>query len=347
MTTHPHTIPTRSPRRPQAPRRWSWFAPPMRSTTTSIPTTMPLEEALEELTLLTDAGLETELVFHDGRDLPAFASFPLLDSEEGRARLATYYRAFIDTAVEQGMGFVAETPTWRANPDWAASLGYDAADLDRANRKAVAFCRSMLDGAGCAAGFVSGNIGPRGDGYEPGTQMRADEAAAYHSTQIRSFAAAGADLVSAFTLSYVEEAVGVATAAARAGLPSVVSFTVETDGRLPSGESLADAIRRTDEATGTSPLYYMVNCAHPTHFSEVIDGDDWSLRIRAVRANASRMSHAELDAAEELDDGDPAELAAEYRALRARLPRLAVIGGCCGTDHRHVAAIAEAFAQAD
>lgn len=316
----------------------------MSTTTTTNPTPTTVSEAFDDLTFLTDAGLETELLFHDGRDLPAFASFPLLDSDEGRQRLSAYYRAFIDTAVEYGMGFVAETPTWRANPDWAATLGYDAAQLDRVNREAVAFCRSLLDGAGCVAGFVSGNVGPRGDGYEPGAQMRVDEAAAYHAAQIGSFAEAGADLVSAFTLSYVEEAIGVATAAARAGLPSVISFTVETDGRLPSGESLADAIRRTDEATGASPLHYMVNCAHPSHFAGVLDDEEWVQRIRAVRANASRMSHAELDVAEELDDGDPAELAAEYRDLMARLPHLAVVGGCCGTDHRHVAAIAAGFA---
>jgi S-methylmethionine-dependent homocysteine/selenocysteine methylase len=140
----------------------------------------------------------------------------------------------------------------------------------------------------------------------------------------------------------VDEAVGIARAAQAAGLESAISFTVETDGRLPSGQPLGDAIEQVDAETGSAPAYFMVNCAHPTHFAAVLDGD-WRERIAGIRANASKMSHAELDAADELDEGDPNELAAQYLALRDRLPNVNVLGGCCGTDDRHIAAIAAAW----
>jgi homocysteine S-methyltransferase len=293
--------------------------------------------------LLTDSGLETWLVFHRDRDLPDFASFPLLDTDDGRALLAEYFRDHIAVASKAGVGIVLETPTWRANPDWAARAGYDEAALDRVNRDSVAFLRSIADEFPDVAVVVSGNIGPRGDGYNPEELLHPDAAEAYHRTQIASFAAAGADRVTMLTATHAGEPIGIVRAAQAAGVPVVISFTVETDGRLPSGQSLADAIAEVDEATGGAALHFGVNCAHPDHFVDAIGADAPSLaRIELVRANASRMSHAELDEAEELDDGDPAELAAQYAALRAAHPQLRVLGGCCGTDVRHVAAIADA-----
>jgi|tagenome__1003787_1003787.scaffolds.fasta_scaffold20933277_2 homocysteine S-methyltransferase len=302
--------------------------------------------------LLTDGGLETVLIFSDGIELPAFAAFPLLSDAAGVAVLERYYRGFLDVAADAGAGFVLETPTWRAGPDWAAELGYPVDDLRRVADAAVVLGRDLLEGwPGAGPAWVSGCLGPRGESFAPEEAMSSAQAADYHATQVAQLAAAGADLVTAFTLGYVEEAVGVVTAAAACGIPSVVGFTVETDGRLPSGTPLAEAVQQVDEATGAAASWFMVNCAHPEHVlaglppsSGASDAGPLS-RIRAYRPNASRLSHAELDAAETLDDGDPAELADGVRRVRRRLPGVQVIGGCCGTDVRHVRAMAQTLAR--
>jgi homocysteine S-methyltransferase len=294
---------------------------------------------LADKLFLTDAGMETFLIFHEGIELPFFASFDLMKNEEGIMHVRRYYERFIALARHRGLGFVFEAPTWRANADWASKLGYDAKTLAQINRRTIAFMAAMRDEFETSETpiVISGNIGPRGDGYNPDRMMRADEARRYHTEQIEVFAATEADLVSAFTLNYVDEAVGVALAAKSANMPVVISFTVETDGRLPTGQSLKDAIVETDSRTGTAPAYYMLNCAHPTHF---VDGlasrEPWVKRLRGLRANASTRSHAELDAAPDLDAGDPVALGRQYRALRKALPQLTILGGCCGTDHRHV-----------
>jgi S-methylmethionine-dependent homocysteine/selenocysteine methylase len=288
---------------------------------------------------LTDGGLETTLIFHDGFDLPHFAAFTLLADEAGRKAIASYYDAYLAVAEEHDLPITLDTATWRASSDWGARLGYSSEQLAEANRAAVAAVRAAIERRPARA-VVSGAVGPRGDGYVAGERMTADEARDYHGAQIDVLAGAGADLVSALTLTYVAEATGIARAAAEAGVPAVISFTVETDGRLPSTQPLADAIAQVEEATGGSPAYYLVNCAHPTHFAHVLDGAEPLERIRGVRANASSKSHAELDEAEELDMGDPDDLAAQIGALRAGLRRLTVFGGCCGTDHRHIAALA-------
>jgi S-methylmethionine-dependent homocysteine/selenocysteine methylase len=294
---------------------------------------------------VTDGGLETDLIFNRGIDLPEFASFVLIDDPTGKNALIDYYSGYHDIARERGAGFILDTPTWRANRDWGARLGYDSARLADVNRRWADTASAMRDewGEDGVPVVLSGNIGPRGDGYDPGEQMSADQAAGYHGEQIATFAGSGMDMVTALTLNYVEEAVGVAQAAAAHGLPSVISFTVETDGRLPTGQPLGEAIGQVDSETGGAPAYFMVNCAHPTHFEDALNDEVVRERIRGVRANASKMSHAELDESEELDDGDPQELADGYARLREQLPNLCVLGGCCGTDHRHVAAVTARF----
>ena len=288
---------------------------------------------------LTDGGLETTLVFVDGIDLPDFAAFRLLDSDAGRAALRRYYSPYLDLAEQHGAGFVIDTPTWRASLDWGARLGYDPIRLAAVNRRAVEFVTALADERPGLQRVVNGVIGPRGDGYVIGATMSSSEAAAYHGLQARAFAEAGAEMISAITMTYAEEAIGIARAAASVSLSAVISFTVETDGRLPSGQTLADAIAQVDAATSASPAYYMVNCAHPTHFIDSLDPTaDWVGRINGVRANASTMSHAELDAATELDRGDLDLLADNYAKLSTVLD-LRVIGGCCGTDHEHVQSV--------
>lgn len=293
---------------------------------------------------LNDSGMETTLVFHEGRDLPAFAAFPLLESDTDRAWLRAYFDRHLRLAERHGAGFVIDTPTWRANPDWGRELGYDQAALDHINTEAVAFCRAIARDWAARVNpiVVNGVIGPRGDGYIAGTTTAA-EAEAYHAAQIAALAGAGADMLTAYTLSTIEEAVGITRAAAIAGIPVAISFTVETDGLLPSGMPLGTAIEAVDETTDGAPAYFMINCAHPTHFAHLLEGKPaWARRIRGLRANASMLSHAELESSETLDDGDPVDLARRIEALRAFLPNLAVLGGCCGTDHRHVEAIAGA-----
>jgi S-methylmethionine-dependent homocysteine/selenocysteine methylase len=257
---------------------------------------------------IADGGLETTLIFRDGFDLPHFAAFTLLDDEAGRAGLRAYYEPYLRVAKEQGVGVVLDTPTWRANPDWGAALGYSPDQLDDVNRRAVTLLDELRDHADVV---ISGCVGPRGDGYVADDLMTADEAERYHLRQVGTFGACGADLVSAITMTYAKEAVGIARAAAVVGVPAVLSFTVETDGRLPSGQPLREAVEQADAETAGSVAYFMVNCAHPTHFDDVLAGEDpWVTRIRGLRPNASTKSHAELDEADELDEGDPIDLGA-------------------------------------
>jgi S-methylmethionine-dependent homocysteine/selenocysteine methylase len=291
---------------------------------------------------LTDGGIETVLIFGEGIELPAFAAFDLLKDEAGTETLRRYYAPYVAEAAGWRLGFVAESPTWRASPRWASELGYGAIELDAFNRRAIALMEELRSKHPLVV--ISGCVGPSDDGYDPQEHLTADAAEAYHSTQIATFASTAADMVTAITMTYAEEAIGITRAAVRAGLPVVISFTLETDGRLPSGQSLADAIAQVDGETDGAPAYYMINCAHPTHFDTVLSDALVRERVRGIRANASTRSHAELDEATELDEGDPADLAARYAGLTAELPHLNVFGGCCGTDHRHVAAIAGAVA---
>jgi len=294
---------------------------------------------------LTDGGLETTLIFHHGLELPLFAAVDLLKDDEGTEQLRLYYAPYAISARERGVGLVLESPTWRASPGWAAQLGYSPQQLDALNRKAIALMAELrAEYQGSAPIVISGCVGPEGDGYAPETMLTPEEAERYHAVQIETFADTAADMVTAITMTYPEEAIGVTRAAAAARLPAVISFTVETDGRLPSGQALGGAIQQVDDATDGAPAYYMINCAHPTHFADAVaGGEPWVRRIGGLRANASTKSHAELDEAEELDEGDPADLAERHAALRAALPGVNVLGGCCGTDHRHVDAICGAW----
>jgi S-methylmethionine-dependent homocysteine/selenocysteine methylase len=295
---------------------------------------------------IADGGLETTLIFHRGIELPHFAAFDLLRTEPGRAELKAYFEPYVELARERGVGMVLDTATWRASPDWGRRLGYSPDELDDANRAAVSLAEDIRAAheAERTPIVVNGVIGPRGDGYNPAELMSAGEAESYHARQIETFADSAADMVSAITMTHAEEAIGIARAARRVDIPVAISFTVETDGRLPSGQDLADAIETVDAETDGAPAYFMINCAHPTHFAHVLEDDrPWRDRIGGLRANASIKSHAELDEAQELDQGDPTQLGADHRALHERLVNVKVLGGCCGTDHRHVAQVSDAW----
>ncbi|CDZ55779.1 homocysteine S-methyltransferase family protein [Neorhizobium galegae] len=293
---------------------------------------------------LSDGGLETTLVFHRGLDLPAFAAFPLLDDAKGREELTEYYEAYLAIARERGLGFILDTPTWRANADWGPQLGYDRAALRAVNIRSVDYVEKLrrLWERPSTPIVLNGVIGPRGDGYKDGN-MEPLAAEDYHAFQAEAFADSEADMISAITMNNVGEAVGIVRASKRAGMPCVVSFTVETDGRLVNGKTLQAAIEETDAATDGYAAYYMVNCAHPSHFEDaLVRGEAWVKRIAGIRANASAKSHQELDESTELDIGDPLDLGARYRSLRQNYPAMRVLGGCCGTDHRHLQAICDA-----
>lgn len=295
-------------------------------------------------TFLTDGGMETTLIFHQGIDLPHFASFDLLSSPEGEEVLRDYYVRYLQIAKMYKMGFILESPTWRASSDWGYLMGYDAEGLRNVNIKAIELLRQLKEEYedDHFPIIISGCIGPRGDGYSSQKRMNITEARHYHREQIITLHEAGSDLITSFTINYSTEALGIALAAKEIQASVVIGVTVETDGRLPSGESLERLIRMVDLATTNYPVYYMINCAHPSHFEHVLSGPSgWQSRIMAIRANASCKSHAELDESESLDPGDKHDLAKRYRLLRERLPNLNVIGGCCGTDHTHIEEICQ------
>ncbi len=288
---------------------------------------------------LSDGGMETDLIFHEGADLPLFASFVLLDSAEGREMLRRYVVSYLDMAQAAGRGFVLGTPTWRANGGWGPKLGLDDAGIRDVNRRAVALARDLRDAHPWREHIlIEGALGPAGDGYAPAQLLTPTEAAILHNAQLETFAQEGVDIATAFTITHPGEAIGMVSRARELGLPFALSFTVETDGRLPTGQSLDTALDEVETETGGYCHYYGINCAHPEHFSDQLPSG-WLNRIGMIRPNASRCSHAELDEAVELDDGDPDEFGALYAEMAKRLPGLHVVGGCCGSDMRHIKAL--------
>jgi homocysteine S-methyltransferase len=304
---------------------------------------------LDDRFFLADGGIETTLIFNDGLDLPHFAAFHLLRTEEGRGALTRYFDTYAALANRFGVGLVLESPTWRASADWGDRLGYNAREIADANSESVRLLEEVRERheSDTTPIVISGCVGPRGDGYVPDALMTAEQSEKYHLAQLEGFADSEADMACAMTMNYFDEALGIARGAQRTGLPLAVAFTVETDGNLPTGDTLQSVVERIDEETGGYPSYYMINCAHPEHFQHVVEkGNGWRDRIRGLRANASRRSHAELNDSPDVDAGNPVELAAQYARLRENLTRLNVMGGCCGTDHRHIEQIAIACAMA-
>ena len=293
---------------------------------------------------LADGGLETTMIYREGIELPDFAAFLLLKGHRHRDALRRYYRHYIEIAQRHRVAFTLDTPTWRANPDWGEKLGYSRPQLADVNRAAVRFVEGIRAEHETPQTpiAVCGTIGPRGDGYHPARMMSAREAERYHAWQIAVFRDAGTDMVCAFTLTYPEEAVGIVRAAAALRMPVSISFTVETDGRLPSGQSPGEATEQVDAATDRASAYFMINCAHPVHFAAEFErGGPWVARVGGIRANASTKSHAELNRSSTLDSGDPTDLGAQYKRIKPWTTHVRVIGGCCGTDTRHIASICE------
>lgn len=298
-------------------------------------------EKIKNITL-TDGGLETDLIFNHGIELEHFAAFTLVEDHNHQQTLENYYRDYLELAKKNKTDFILESPTWRANLDWALKLGYTKERLKRVNQLAIEQLMNLRTEyvTDINTISISGQIGPRGDGYVVGEAMTSKEATDYHNLQVKAFKDAEADMVTAITMTNIDEALGIVQSAQNHNMPVVISFTVELDGNLPSGESLKEAIEKIDNKTNSYPLYYMINCAYPTHFlSNLLNNNTWKNRIQGLRANASCKSHEELDEATELDRGNIVELGILHKELLDFLPNLKVFGGCCGTDVSHVETI--------
>lgn len=291
---------------------------------------------------LTYTGMETDLLFTRGIDLPCFATYPLLETKEGLALLNQYLKDLINVAQEAGVGVILESHTWVANRDRGATLGYSPQTLKDRNILSIEVLAAARDQLGDLPTVVSANIGPRSDAYAPTARMSVAEAEEYHAEQIAVLATTEADLISGYTLAYPEEAIGMIRAARRCNMPIMIAFTVETDGCLPTGLALGEAIEAVDKATEGYASYYMINCAHPDHFTQILSDAPWMYRLKGIVANASRCSHAELDNAEILDAGNPEELGRQLSEINATHPNITILGGCCGTDLRHLSFIAAA-----
>lgn len=284
-------------------------------------------------TFLVYAGTGTDLIFNHGVELPGFASFPLLEEPGTRVILAGQMQALVDLAREMNVGCILDAPTWMANADRAAPLGYDAERLAEVNKDAVSLMEDVRQASARDDVLVSACIGPRYDPYADIPPVPVEDARQYHAAQMQSLKDTSVDLVTAYTFNRPSEAAGCILAARDADLPIIMSLVVETDGCLADGTKLVDGIDQIDAATDSAALFFMVNCAHPTHFAGAIGNHP---RLRGLVANASSCSHAELDEADELDEGDPIELGKQIAAIAQQNPSIQVFGGCCGTDMRHL-----------
>ena len=292
---------------------------------------------------LAEGGQETEVMYRHGHELPEFAMFALLDDGAARRDIEAMYRSYLDVAAEHGFVALMGGLDYRASPDWAAKLGYSTEGLEDVQLRCIELLRDVARPyAGQLPGVLfAGIVGPRGDAYQLNRTITADEAEEYHSVQIASLANAQVDLVEAMTFNNVPEAVGVARAAARAGLPLTVMFTLDETAHLASGPSLREAIEAVDAQTGQErPDFYGINCSHPVEFLPALEPGDWTQRIRILRPNAALMDKVSLCRIGHLEEGDPRELGLLLAAVARRFPHIDIWGGCCGAWDKHLDEIA-------
>ena len=288
---------------------------------------------------LTEGGTETEVLYKWGFELPEFAMFPLLDDPKADSVIEGMFDRYFEAAEATGAGMLLNAHDYRASPDWASKLGYSAEQLTDFQHRVIGFLDAMrtkyrgrVDPV-----YVAGCIGPRGDAYGTGGEITEEEAEAYHAVQINNLKGTAADMVIAVTFSNIAEAVGVIRAAAAAKMPIGVSFNIGPDGRLRSGPTLAEAITATDAATEGKAAWFGTNCAHPIEFAPALaDPGDWRKRLRYVRPNAAKTDKLALCKLGHLEDGDPVELGNEMAEALREFPSVDIVGGCCGTDERHL-----------
>ncbi len=305
---------------------------------------MVFPEQVPGLNYLTEGGTETEIMYKFGFDLPEFAVFPLLDDPRAVVELKGMYERYLDTAARHGFAALMGGFDYRASPDWAGKLGYSPEQLAELQLRAIAFLRDAAkpyNGQLPAVKFV-GTLGPRGDAYEVNATITTDEAEEYHSVQMETLVQAGVDLVSALTFNSVDEAVGVARAAASFGLPLSMSFIIDHyTSRLQTGPTLKNAIETVDALAGDArPAFYGINCSHPLEFMPALEPGDWINRVRSLRPNAAMADKISLCTLGHLEEGNPAELGTLMGELARRYPHVDIWGGCCGTWDTHFEEIA-------
>ena len=263
----------------------------------------------------------------------------LVYSARGRHALEELWKQYLSIAERYAFPFLATTPTRRCNRERLARSEYDdniLQDNMRLLREAVAGARVPT--------FSGGLMGCRGEAYTGQGCLTEGEAREFHRWEAEGFRAAGAEFLLAALMPTLPEARGMAAAMGSTGLPSIISFTLQRNGRLMDGTALHDAITAIDTLSSPPPLCYMANCVHPRIVAEALSCP-WNqtetvrTRFLGIQANASPLSHAELDHAVELHQSPPEDLARDMAFLHKRFG-LRLFGGCCGTDDRHMEAIA-------
>jgi len=292
---------------------------------------------------LTEGGTETELMYKHGFELPHFAMFPLLDNPKAVSKMREMFRSYLDVAAEHDFCALMGGLDYRASPDWGDLLGYSPASLSDANLQSIEFLRELANEYSSQVPeiLIQGLIGPRGDAYERNETISENEAEDYHSVQLETLKKANVDSALAITFNNIPESVGVARAAAKIGVPLAISLTLDSNSKLHSGPSLADAITAIDEQTNQAPEYFLINCSHPLEFEPAIEPGDWIQRVRGVRPNASKMDKMALCQIGYLEDGDPEELGRLCGDLARQYPHMDIWGGCCGTWDNHLNEIAK------
>ncbi|MEY2396937.1 MAG: homocysteine S-methyltransferase [Actinomycetota bacterium] len=305
---------------------------------------MTFPQQIAGLNYLTEGGTETEVMYKHGFELPEFAMFPLLDQADAMDALRGMYARYLETAARHGFGALIGGLDYRASADWAGLLGYSNDELAEFQMRAIDFLRDVAKPyeSDLPSVLIAGVVGPRGDAYQVNREITTDEAEEYHSAQMSTLARAGVDLVSALTFNGVAEAVGVARAANRAGLPLCMSFIVDHEtSRLQTGPTLKDAIESVDALAGDArPTFYGINCSHPLEFMPALEPGDWIERVRSLRPNAAAADKIALCTLGRLEQGDPVQLGKLMGELAAQYPHIDIWGGCCGTWDTHFDEIA-------
>lgn len=291
---------------------------------------------------LSEGGTETEFMYKHGFELPHFAMFPLLDNPKASAKMKDMFRSYLDVAADHNFCALMGGLDYRASPDWGELLGYSPAGLADANLQSIEFLRDVASeySSDIPETLIQGLIGPRGDAYARNESITESEAEDYHAVQLETLKKADVDLALAMTFNNIPESVGVARAAAKIGVPLGISLSLDSNSKLNSGPSLADAITTIDKETDQSPEFYLINCSHPLEYEPAIEPGDWVKRIRGVRPNASKMEKIALCKIGHLEDGDPEELGVLCGDLAQRYPHMDIWGGCCGTWNNHLDQIA-------
>ena len=291
---------------------------------------------------LTEGGIETEIMYKYGFELPHFAMFPLLDNPEALTAMKGIWQRSLRAAADNGFNAIMNGVDYRASPDWGALLGYTPDGLASMQMRAIDFLRDVARDfeQDIDTIIISGTIGPRGDAYSRNETITADVAEEYHSVQLATLKKAGVDMAWAMTFNNIPEAVGTIRAAENTGIPIAMGLSLDSSSRLNSGPSMAEAVPEIDAQTNSAAAFFGLNCSHPLEFEPALDGGEWMKRLRSIRPNASPMDKIALCKIGHLEDGDPDELAQQMLDVARRMPHMDIFGGCCGTDERHLSKIA-------